>query len=317
MDRKEWNNQVRKHALASGAFLQSGEWGEFQRALGRRVERIFLSTREGELIAQAIRMDLPFGQYYWHTPKGPIGAMSMERMVEVLRQHLGGALFLRIEPLEGPGLLKVDDVEPSTTLLLDLTHGGEALLADMKSKTRYNIRLAERKGVVCKKIDIDYFNDFMRLIEQTTRRDNFRAHPAVYYRTMLKVLGAGEVKAYLAAAFYDNRPIAVNIVVDFAGVRTYLHGATSNLHRNVMAQYALHWYLMKDAMRCGFHTFDFWGIAPEDAGPKHSWTGITRYKKGFGGKMITSPGTFDLPLKHLWYSAYRFVRGARRFSLPS
>jgi len=315
MDKKTWNNQVQKLAPPFGAFLQSWEWGEFQKALGRKVERIYTETQDGELLAQAVRMDLPLGQYYWQLSKGPIGTMSQDKALEVLRQHLEGAVFLRLEPPAEYRLMRVDDNQPSTTLVVDLKQSEDELMAQMKSKTRYNIRLSNRKGVEFRQVDNDLVDDFFRLMEQTTHRDNFRSHPEVYYRTMLDVLQQGEVRAFLAMAFYEDRPIAGNVVVDFGSVRTYLHGATSNLHRNVMAQYGLHWHLIKDAKLSGLKTFDFWGIAPEEADESHSWKGITRYKKGFGGQVLESPGTYELPLKHLWYSTYRFVREARRTSL--
>ncbi|MFH1712536.1 MAG: peptidoglycan bridge formation glycyltransferase FemA/FemB family protein [Patescibacteria group bacterium] len=314
MDKKTWNNYVKELAPPFGAFLQSWEWGEFQKALGRKVERIYSSTQEGDLLAQAVRMDLPLGQYYWQVPKGPIGTLSQEKALEVLRQHLEGAVFLRLEPPVEYRLMRVDDIQPSTTLVVDLKQDEEKLLSQMKSKTRYNVRLSERKGVEFKRVEADRLDDFFRLMEQTTHRDNFRAHPEVYYRTMLEVLHNGEVDAFLAMAFYEDRPIASNVMIDFDGVRTYLHGATSNLHRNVMAQYGMHWHLIQEARQLGYKAFDFWGIAPENADFSHAWTGITRYKKGFGGKVLAAPGTYDLPLKHLWYSTYSFIRGARRTS---
>jgi lipid II:glycine glycyltransferase (peptidoglycan interpeptide bridge formation enzyme) len=104
-------------------------------------------------------------------------------------------------------------------------------------------------------------------------------------------------------------------MIDFGGVRTYLHGASSNLHRNVMAPYLLHWYLIEDAIVRGMHTFDFWGIAPSGASEKHPWQGITRYKMGFNGQVIEHPGTVDLQVEHFWYGFYRCIRGIRRMKV--
>ncbi|MFH1631805.1 MAG: peptidoglycan bridge formation glycyltransferase FemA/FemB family protein [bacterium] len=305
MDRKQWNNLIIEHAPPYGAFLQSWEWGVFQRTLSRQVERVYRQVDGKVVIGQAIKMDLPLGQYYWYLPKGPLGNASLEKRSEVIREELPGAMFLRVEPLEESHMLKVYDVQPSTTLMLDLTQGKEKLMGEMKSKTRYNIGLSNRKGVECRFVDVESFDDFMRLMDQTTQRDKFVAHPDVYYKTMLEAMKDGEARASLAAAFYDDRPVAMNIMMDFAGTRSYLHGATSNLHRNVMAQYALHWFLIEDAIDSGMLKFDFWGIAPVDAGPKHSWAGLTRYKQGYGGEVVEMPGTFDLPTKHFLYSMYR------------
>lgn len=313
MDRKTWNSHVEQYAPHFGGFLHSWQWGEFQRSLGRVVERVYRQDEKGIVMAQAIKMPLPLGQHYWYIPKGPVGSASIDHQIEVLHEELADAMFLRLEPMEDAGLLRVGDVQPSTTTILDLTKGKDQIFEDLKPKTRYNIRLAERKGVVPKIVSMKRFDDFVRLLEQTTTRDRFSAHPEAYYRAMLEVMKHDGAKAYLAVGFYEERVICANIMIDFAGVRTYLHGASSNLHRNVMAPYLLHWYLIEDAIRQGVHTFDFWGIAPEGASEKHPWAGITRYKMGFNGQMITHPGTFDLQMKHMWYGAYRAMRGVRRF----
>jgi len=312
--KQEWNKAVQAYAPRFGAFLHSWEWGEFQRAIGRKVERVFVSDEQGVVMAQAIKIPMPFGQFYWYVPKGPFGTASIERQVEVLRERLPEAMFLRIEPQEGKRMLHVPHMQPSTTVMLDLKKGSEQLLQECKSKTRYNIRLGQKKGVVSKIVPRKRFEDFVRLLDQTTNRDQFSAHPNAYYRTMLDTLN-GDAKAYLAMAFYEDRPLAANIMIDFAGVRTYLHGASSNLHRNVMAPYALHWYLIEDAVKKGMTWFDFWGIAPVGASKNHPWAGITRYKLGFAGEVVEHPGTFDLPVKHLWYSAYRSVRALRRLRI--
>lgn len=302
---------VKDHAPLFGGFLQSWEWGEFQKHIGREVKRIDHVSEGGRVIAQAVKLKLPVGQYYWNIPKGPLGKSSIEKKVEVLREELPGAMFLRMEPEESPNLLQVKDVQPSTTLMLDLTKDEDQLLSEMKSKTRYNIRLAQRKNVQSRIVGLKRFDDFVRLMKQTTTRDNFRSFPESYYRNMLEVLRSGEVKASLAMAFYDKRPLVANIMIDFDDTRTYLHGASSNLHRNVMAPYALHWYLIQDAKKKGFKKFDFWGVAPEDAPDDHPWRGVTRYKAGYGGEVVSMPGTFDLPIKHMWYETYKIAKKVR------
>jgi lipid II:glycine glycyltransferase (peptidoglycan interpeptide bridge formation enzyme) len=312
MNAKDWNKEIEKYAPPFGAFLQSYEWGVFQEALGREVKRIEGVHGASEMKALAIKMDLPLGQYYWFLPKGPLGTAKKEKLCDMVRDVLDEATFLRIEPKDDPGFVRVKDIHPTSTLQLDLTIGEDDLLAGMKSKTRYNIRLAKRKGVETRIVGLDHFDDFVRLLKQTSQRDRIRAHPSNYYKKMLEVCVEGEMKVYLAMAFFEGRPLAANIMIDFAGTRTYLHGASSNLHRNLMAPYALHWFLIEDAIKKGMETFDFWGIAPEDAGPKHPWAGITRYKKGYGGDIVTMPGTFDIPQRQLWYTVYKTMRRVRK-----
>lgn len=312
MDRKHWNKMVSENAPSFGAFLQSWEWGEFQRQLGRKVVRVDHVSQEGRTIAQAIQMPLPFGQFYWYIPKGPNGNAPIEFQTDVLRSELPGAIFMRLEPADAGSMLQVKDVQPSTTMMLNLERGEDELLAGMKSKTRYNIRLSERKGVISKVVGLDRFEDFIRLMEQTAKRDQFLAWPHAYYRTLLETLEGGEARAFIAMAFYEDRPLVGNIIVDFQDTRTYLYGASSNLHRNVMAPYHLHWFLIQDAVKKGFKTFDFWGVAPEDASDDHRLKGVTRYKAGFGGDVVSMPGTFDLPTKHMWYSFYKLGKRIRR-----
>lgn len=311
MNREAWNNLVKDNAPAFGTFLHSWEWGEFQKRVGNRIQRIDHVDEHGRTIAQAIRYRLPFAQGYWFVPKGPLGGAPLEKQVAILRNELVGGVFLRIEPGREATLMQFPSVQPSTTWCVDLKKDEEQLLAEMKSKTRYNIRLAARKGVECKIVDLESFDDFVRLMDQTTTRDGFSAHPSAYYRALVESINSPDARAFLAIASYDGRPLAANIMIDFAGTRTYLHGASSNLHRNVMAPYALHWFLMKDAKEHGMEEFDFWGIAPEGADDTHAWKGITRYKKGFGGFEKEMPGTYELPMKHLWYSTYRFAKKLR------
>lgn len=312
-----WNALVCEYAPPFGAFLQSYEWGTFQESMGRSVERVHVPGTDVEVVAQAIELPLPLRRSYWYVPKGPLGHGDADAMVEALRGALPDAVFLRCEPTRETRFLSVPDVQPAVTTLVDLSLGEEAVYANMKPKTRYNAKLAQRKGVECRFVDAkEYGEDFWRLMQQTARRDGFRPHPKKYYeKLLLQVRGQG-ANAGLAMAFYEGRPIAGNITVDFAGTRTYLHGATSNLHRDTMAQYALHAFLMVDAIQKGLLTFDFWGIAPDDAPSEHPWAGITRYKLGYGGKVVTMPGTIDLPMDHAWYSAYRWVKSLRHGKIP-
>jgi lipid II:glycine glycyltransferase (peptidoglycan interpeptide bridge formation enzyme) len=139
-----WNEAALK---LDGDFLQSWQWGEFQRSLGRDVLRL----REDGAMAQLVRMPLPLGKSYWYSPRGPLGRLPSLAMDADLKQ----ALFLRVEPqkidpsasLGMTKSVKVRDVQPGQTLIVDLNQDQEALLAAMHEKWRYNIRLAERKGV--------------------------------------------------------------------------------------------------------------------------------------------------------------------------
>ncbi|TAK04094.1 peptidoglycan bridge formation glycyltransferase FemA/FemB family protein [Patescibacteria group bacterium] len=306
MNQRLWNAFVAERGPRSGAFLQSWEWGTFQESLGRKV------VRRGDLkewAGQFVESKLPFGLKYLYCPKGPVGTMELEGLGE-----LKGSPFVRIEP----SIASTDrrarrtiDVQPSHTLITDLTKGTDELLAGMHEKTRYNIRLAERKGVECSVRHPVLDDEVWALFKTTGSRGGFRLHDRAYYEAMLKNL-SGETKAFLAVARFEGKVIAANVMVDFGRTRTYLHGASSDEHRNVMAPFLLHWKLIEDAKAKGIIAYDWWGVAPEGALDSHPWAGITRFKLGFGGERVDSPGTFDLVLDPLRFGAYRIARAVRR-----
>jgi peptidoglycan pentaglycine glycine transferase (the first glycine) len=298
-----------------GNFLQSWQWGEFQRALGRDVLRL----REDGAMAQMIRMELPLGKAYWYVPRGPLGRLPSMAMDPDVKK----SLFLRIEPQaksDAEGAVKVRDVQPGQTLIVDLAQEREAIMAAMHEKWRYNIRLAERKGVkvyMTGERGTGATDVFWDLLEETTERDRFRAHDKEYYRSMLEALsgdpatdGKTRPVARLVFAEHDGRVLAANLMIYFGGTATYLHGASSRERREVMAPHLLHWTAMLDAKGWGYTDYDFWGVAPEGA-EDHPWAGITRFKRGFGGNYVGYPGTYDLPLDRFWYTLYRLARRAR------
>ncbi len=315
LNRHEWNEKVAEFAPPFGAFLQSYEWGLFQEALGRPVRRIYEKTGAGTFLGLYIDISLGAGVQYTTSPKGPLGDLNENDLLAKLREIHNKAIFMRIEPALQVSLTRTDDVQPHSTILVDLQRPLEDIYADMKPKTRYNVRLGERKGVEVRDIHpVKEFDSFWLLMQQTAVRDHIRLHPSSYYRTLLKAMSQKNgAQARLVGAYYDNRLLAANMIIDFAGVRTYLYGATSNVHRNVMAQYVLHAKLLEQAKIEGLNTFDFWGVVSEEEEEKgHSWAGISRYKRSFGGTFVEMPGTFDVVLSPLKYELYRIIRKLRR-----
>ena len=173
----------------------------------------------------------------------------------------------------------------------------------MHPKTRYNIKLAEKKGINILESGTNHFADFWQLISQTSERDSFRLHGINYYQEMLR-LKRDFIKLFLAD--YKGRLISTGIFSFFGDLVTYLHGGSADTNRNVMAPYLLHWQIIKTAKQQGFKYYDLNGI------DEKKWLGVTRFKKGFGGKEINYPGTFDLVFDQGWYNIYRMVRKVRR-----
>lgn len=216
-------------------------------------------------------------------------------------------------------------VHPKQTLLLDLTQNDHALLAHMHEKTRYNLRLAIKKGVTVRESGYDEkeYAVLWNLLDETSQRNKFRTHERDYYKAMLQRLSKQEstpenFHVRLFMAYAGDTPLAGAIVGYFGDTATYLHGASSRHHRAFMGPYALHWHIIQNTKQQGYKTYDWWGIrivVPGQFIPrKDSWDGMTRFKMGFGGNLIEYPGTFDLPFDKFWYTLYRIARTIRRMS---
>jgi lipid II:glycine glycyltransferase (peptidoglycan interpeptide bridge formation enzyme) len=194
------------------------------------------------------------------------------------------------------------DVQVSKTIILDLSKTEDKLLKEMHQKTRYNIRLAEKKGVKIREAAEGEFEKFWELMSQTVNRDGFRLHEKDYYEKMIEVDG---VKLFLGEA--ENKILCSGIFSFFGDTAVYLHGASSNENRELMAPHILQWELARRAKALGFKYYDFFGV------DEKKWPGVTRFKRGFGGKEVNYPGTFDVIFDIFKYDGYKVLRFVRRF----
>ncbi|MFC1638722.1 lipid II:glycine glycyltransferase FemX [Patescibacteria group bacterium] len=343
---EHWNRFVLD---SGGGFLQSWEWGHFQGRAGKEVYRYRLDLDRGDAGPAAVCQfmitvsPLPLGQRYGFVPMGPALAADRDRgksftvFVGALREAAArrGLLFTRIEPWTEPhggfvdegrlkriGFVRTTPVSPDHTLVVDLTPDESVLLKNMKQKTRYNIRLAGRRGVKVREADYgnahrlhEDIEAFVLLLNETTERDRFSAHPDDHYRKMVQDLAPRENRTMcvrLLLAEVDGEPAAAALLAEFGDTVTYLHGASSYERRSAMAPFALHWEAMRRAKERGLIRYDFWGVAPEGADESHPWHGITRFKLGFGGERIERLGTWDLPRNHTAYRAYMAARRLNR-----
>ena len=325
-------------------FQQSNEWARFQQALGRRVFIISpssfvpfqlkktLADGEGIMIERNIMGRLRYLEVDGWIPR----SVEPDQMVHYLRGagRGSGAVFVRwtllrefpIPNSQFPNSKDITVVEPrvltrqippKATLVIDLSKSEEELLKDMHEKTRYNIHLAERKGVIIQRIqhnDQDGFTNFWRLMRETAARDKIGIHPQSYYRMMLEDLAEGDVQAHIFLAEYSGEPIATAILITHIDTATYLHGGSSNVHRNLMAPHLLQWRMIQQAKQQGYHWYDFWGIAPQGENFQgHPWTGITRFKMGFGGEVREGAGTFDIIIRPHLYQLLSIVKNTRSY----
>lgn len=314
---------IQQHS-PDGGFLQSEVWRKFQAAFGHTTLHIY---REG-FWANIIEHRLPLVGKYFYVPRGPvIGAESEKSQVASNLSELSsvagkeGAGWIRIEPADdsrlqlikeivGQEIVKAPhDMQPKELWIVDISAEPEELLKLMKSKTRYNIRLAEKKGVeifVSRGIaDVERFLD---LIEITAKRDRITSHPREYYERMIASIPVENMELFLAR--YNGKIIAGAMVSFYGATATYLHGASDDAERNVMAPYLLQWRAMLKARERGCQRYDFGGVS---ADPASQWAGITRFKSGFGSgiQALTFPGSYDIILSPIKYWAYRILQKIR------
>ncbi|MBU1037084.1 aminoacyltransferase, partial [Patescibacteria group bacterium] len=309
-------------AQSPSQLLQSFAWGEFQQQLGHQVWRIGIIENENLIAtAQIIEHCLPLGKSYLYCPRGPvINAQNLANNEQIIKLFLKKTrditiqtstkeeMFFRFEPtfdfvLTDSHLSPTKDIQPSQTLIINLTQTEEILSKNLHHKTRYNIKLAEKKGIIIKEGSLSDFTKVWPLFEQTAKRDRFRLHSKNYYQQMLKVVP--HLKIWLA--LYEKKIIATLMAGYFGDTATYLHGASSYKHRSLMAPLLLQWQVIKNTKTSGYHYYDLHGIAPT-RDPHHPWAGITRFKKGFGGQEFSYPGTFDFIFQPFWYKMYKIFR---------
>lgn len=279
-------------------FLQSDSWRDFQERSGKKV----FTLENG---AFAIKLDLPMGKSYLYSPFFE-ASEALDELREIGKRE--DAIFVKVEPLE-EGVSVANNLkkakfnkakkflQPQRTIILDVNRGDEDLLANMHPKTRYNIKLAQKKGVVVAKSEDKQasFEDFARLLASTAGRDGFTTHPMSYYEEILNIDG---VELYLA--FGGDALLSAAIIIFHEARATYLHGASSYQHRSLMAPHLMHWQIIQDARARGMRDYDLWGI-DEDR-----WPGVTRFKKGFGGREVSYIGSYDYVLSKFWYFLYFF-----------
>ena len=318
-EKEELDSLVQGAADSRGAeFLQSWQWGELLKAKKEDIIRIGIRS-DGKILALAtlIKNSLGGGYSYWYAPRGPIFAVGLsgekrDQAEEFLYAEIekldSRAIFIRIEPPQEPvsRRLKIKNtlsLQPKQTLIIDLASSEEELLKAMHQKTRYNINLAMKKGVKIKEGSAADFSEFWRLMSLTGARDNFRLHGASHYQNLLDAPN-GFIKLFLAE--YEGKNIAVGLFCFWGDKVTYMHGASDNEFRNVMAPYLLQWSVIQQAQAAGYGYYDFYGI------DEKRWPGVTRFKLGFGGRQETYAGTRDVIFKPFLYSLYGMIRKIRR-----
>lgn len=297
-------------------FLQSWEYGNFLIHNDRTVKRIGM----GESRVQYIVNPLPLGRSFVYLPRTDIAQRDIAELMSYFKKE--GHAFVRLEPTHELDIkqktVPVKNRQPHHTWILDVTPDEDTLLASMHSKTRYNIRLADRKGVSIntdKNIDV-----FWHLNEITTQRNNYKSHPKAYIEKLI-----AQNNVYQVNAYYNSTAIASAILLKHEDTLIYFFGASSNEYRNLMAPYLMHFEIIKLAKQLGCTYYDFWGIAPpKEKGSggdscyhhycwqaDHALTGVSRFKAGFGGTLRSYPQAVEIPLKKIYYILFKLAKKIR------
>lgn len=276
--------------------------------------------------AQILFRRLGPGMTLAYVPRGPVADAndrdSLTRLFDAIqaRARARGAFALKVEPnwvhslplpfRERAGVMVGACIQPHTTIHLDLTRDHETILAQMKQKWRYNIRLAERKGVTVREGTGNDLPHFYKLLQITSARDKFPIHTLAYYRAAFELLTKPDY-ARLLIAQYAGETIAAIFVTAVGKEAIYLYGASGNAHRDRMPNHALHWHAIQWAKARGCTRYDLWGIgATAEAGAENAH-GLYQFKQGFGGTVVTYTGATDIifsPWKFFLYERALAVR---------
>ncbi len=316
----DWNAFLARHPHAH--LLQMGEWGELKSAFGWKPVRLILDDRAG---AQILFRRLPLGLTLAYMPK-PVSsdqqlAVSDRFWKEVdsvcKKRH---AIFLKVEsdswnldsilhPAKRPFILSKHNIQPPRTIVVDIHDVEDEILARMKQKTRYNIRLAEKKGVTVRAWgDLEGFHQMMQV---TGGRDGFGVHSLEYYRRAYELFHPAGTCELLVAEF-EGKPLAALMVFAHGRRAWYVYGASNDQERNRMPTYLLQWEAMRWAKSHGCEEYDLWGVPDEDEEKleaefetRHDglW-GVYRFKRGFGGELKRASQAMDRVYNPLLYKLY-------------
>lgn len=323
--REDYRNQWDEFVASNGGhILQSYQWGKFKSSAVW--ESFIIVLRESNEIKAGISIlsrTLPiFGLKLFYAPRGPVVDFKNTELVKTLfdvvkgEAKKRGALALKIDPeieetnsdvvglLKGNGfLVNKKQVQPRATFLLDITRDTDTLLASFDEKTRYNIRLAEKKGVQIKhESNINGVEHFYRMYTETSSRDRFLIHPREYYFKVKEYLIDKDL-AEIFVAYFRGVPVASVVIFKFGEKIWYMYGASIGIYRNVMPNHLLHWHVIKWAKENGYKSYDLWGI-PANPKESHPLYGVYRFKKGFNGERKGWIGVYDLPFNYPMYRLF-------------
>ena len=315
---------------AGSTLLQTELWARLKSEFGWEAHRFRVGGVGGDhrpLLLLTRRMRAGFALAYLPHPLAdlPLDTVATlpKRLVSALSDRLpAGLTLLRIDfaheadgsGLTSQGLFRAPvDVQPASTVVLDLDCEPTDLLASMKPKTRYNIRLAEKRGVTVREVSGSFLPRWYELYRETAERDRIVLHSGEYYQRLFDLAQeAPDVRLRLLIAEHEGDLLAGVVISQVGTSATYLYGASSNAKRNLMASYAVQWEAMRRVREDGCRTYDLFGIPPTDD-PAHPMAGLYRFKTGFGGRIVHRAGCWDARVQPLRSALFCAAERARTF----
>ncbi len=313
-DRKSWDEFVASRNEAN--FLNSWQWGELYKKLGDKVYRLGIYDNDLVGLILAIVKNARRGRYI-EISGGPLIDFTNKNQVSSVFGYLrkiakeNNCVFVRVRPqladsdeirgvLKKNGLIKAPmHLNAENTSIIDLSLGEEDILSNMRQQTRYEVRRADKLGIeVSVTSDIDDIYEFHRIQLETASRQDFIPPSQNFIKTQLEAFGS-DLKIYKAKK--DGKLLAMSLIVTYGLEADYYEGAGTLDGRNLPGAYAIQWRAIKDAKSAGLIRYNFWGIAPGNR-KKHRYSGVTTFKRGFGGKDVNFVPAHDLVVDKLRYS---------------
>ncbi|MDH4358448.1 MAG: peptidoglycan bridge formation glycyltransferase FemA/FemB family protein [Candidatus Berkelbacteria bacterium] len=298
------------------SILQTKQWADFKASQGFEILKL------GEIFVH--KRKLPFGQNFLYLPEvdsDNITPIQIDELKKLTREQ--GSIFARLEFINrfsqnshklilSFGLRQsFEQVQPKWRQFVDLTKTSGEIISQMKQKGRYNVKLAERKGVNIERgTSEDLVKAFNKMYGETVARESITGRSLGYFGAMVdKFSDTPFILIYTAR--HRSETIAAALISFYGGVATYLYGGSSRRHKEVMAPYLMHWQIIKDAKEKNCQIYDLHGRArPEDE--KSSWAGITRFKEQFGGEAVELLGSYDYVNKSIYYQIFKIAEKMRR-----
>lgn len=309
--------------------MQSWQWGQFRQQLGTPITRYGIFENEKLVSAFTISFhQIPFTHLFvGYLPKGPFPDSALAKALTQIAKDRHCA-FIKLEPnillseiteksekIDNKFKISPKPLFTKYNLVLDLTPPEETLLANLNQKTRYNVRLAEKKGVVVTEDNSPQaFKDFLELYFATTRRQGFFGHNEHYHHTVFQTMLDSKM-AHLLIARLGKKHLSAWLLLEFQNTLYYPYGGSSTEHKEVMANNLIAWEAIRLGQKLKMKSFDMWGSLGPDPDPKDPYIGFHRFKSGYGGNLVEYLGTFDLIINQPLYTLFTSIDKATKLKV--